>query len=236
MKQLKRELLWALIEFTLSCSIIIPAVLLMQTLFVGNESPSKAQPESTAQAVVEAVDLNTAEPLPTAVEFVGASAEATEATTETTEATEPPTAATTEGQALYDVPLNEDLQIFIIDLCEEKHIDPALVFAVIAVESNFNASTCGDSGNSHGLMQIQPRWNQDVMSRTGCYDLFDPYQNVTVGIEILAAKLDTYGGDIGKALTAYNAGDGGAWNYYFSQGIYASGYAVAVMSYAENLS
>lgn len=233
MKQLKRDLLQCLIEFTLACAIIFPAILLMQTLFGENEKASATQPEI---ATVETVDTSAAQPLPTAVEFVRASTEAPEAITETTEATEPPTAATTEGRALYDVPLSEDLQIFIIDLCEEKHIDPALVFGVIATESGFNATACGDSGNSHGLMQIQPRWNQDVMSRTGCYDLFDPYQNVTVGIEILAAKLDTYGGDIGKALTAYNAGDGGAWSYYFSQGIYASGYAIAVMSYAENLS
>jgi soluble lytic murein transglycosylase-like protein len=43
------------------------------------------------------------------------------------------------------------------------------------------------------------------MEELGCTNLFDPFQNVTVGVDYLAELLDRYG-DIGKALTAYNRG------------------------------
>jgi soluble lytic murein transglycosylase-like protein len=44
------------------------------------------------------------------------------------------------------------------------------------------------------------------MERLGCTDLLDPYQNVIVGTDFLAEQLIRYGGDMGKALVAYNAG------------------------------
>lgn len=154
--------------------------------------------------------------------------------TEPSEPTEPEIPAPTEGQALYDVPMPDDLQIFIIDLCEEKHIDPRIIFAMIKMESNYEPDALGDNGNSHGLMQIQPRWHQGLMTRLGCYDLLDPYQNVTVGVELLSLLLEKYG-TMGEALTAYNAGDYGAWNRYFSKGVYASDYALSVMYSAETI-
>ena len=44
------------------------------------------------------------------------------------------------------------------------------------------------------------------MERLGCTDLLDPYQNVIVGADYLAEQVNRYGGDMGKALVAYNAG------------------------------
>ena len=40
--------------------------------------------------------------------------------------------------ALYNVPLDEDIQFYIATLCEEMHIDPAIVVAMIGMESNFD--------------------------------------------------------------------------------------------------
>lgn len=233
MKQLMRDVAVFLIQFAISTAIIFSLILLSQAIFGTEER--EAETTAPTYAVNE-------EPQPTyrifdkestkATEF----AQPTEPIEEITEAEEPQTEASTEGQALFDVPLSEDLQIYIIGLCEEKHIPPEIVIAMIARESDFNASACGDNGYSHGLMQIQPRFWRDLMDRLNCNDLFDPYQNVTVGIEILSDKLNTYGGNIAKALTAYNAGDAGAWNLYFSEGVTASPYAISVMSYAETLS
>lgn len=135
---------------------------------------------------------------------------------------------------LYDVPLAEELQLHIIRLCEEYGIDPALVIAMIRYESSYNANAVGDGGDSIGLMQIQPRWHSDRMERLGCPDLYDPFQNVTVGIDIIAGKLSSYE-TTGEALTAYNAGDYGAYEHYFSKGIYANGYAEKILAYAEEL-
>ena len=80
----------------------------------------------------------------------------------------------------YPVPLDADLQAFIINECSAYDIDPALVMAVIDRESEFRADAVGDNCNSFGLMQIQKRWHEDRMERLGCDDLMNPYQNVTV--------------------------------------------------------
>lgn len=105
----------------------------------------------------------------------------------------------------YDVPLDEDLQRYIFEQCEEKGVDPKLVLAMIYVESSFRPSAIGDKGNSFGLMQIQPRWHQKRMDKLGCTDLLDPYQNVTVGIDYIADLIGRKD-SIEWALMAYNAG------------------------------
>ena len=108
--------------------------------------------------------------------------------------------------ATYNVPLERDVQLHVIDECEEHNIDPVIVFAIIEQESRYTADVIGDSGNSLGLMQIQPRWHEARMEQLGCTDLLDPKQNVTVGVNILAELLERYDGNVEKALTAYNRG------------------------------
>lgn len=132
---------------------------------------------------------------------------------------------------LWAVPLEEELQLHIADLCEEYHIQPELVLAVIEQESQYNPEAIGDSGNSLGLMQIQPRWHSERMQQLGCDDLFDPYQNVTVGIDILAEKLAK--GSTEWALMAYNGGNQYA-DAMQARGV-VSEYAEAVIMLAENL-
>ena len=140
-----------------------------------------------------------------------------------------------EMKATFNVPLDEDLQLFIIQECEEHHIDPAVVISIIDAESDFDADAIGDSGNSLGLMQIQPRWHQERMDKLGVTNLLDPYQNVSVGIDYLAELLDCYDGNMAKALMAYNAGQLGAYKYYFSSGVYSNDYSEEVLAEIENL-
>jgi hypothetical protein len=106
---------------------------------------------------------------------------------------------------LYDVPLDEELQLHIIKVCEENGIEPEIIFAMAYRESRYKVDAVGDSGASVGLLQIQKRWHSGRMEKLGCTDLADPYQNVIVGVDFLAELLDRYG-DMGKALTAYNRG------------------------------
>lgn len=106
----------------------------------------------------------------------------------------------------FDVPLDESLQDHIFRVCDNYNIDPALVVAMIFKESSFRPSVVGDGGKSHGLMQIQPRYNQDRMARLECPDLLDPYQNVTVGIDILSEKFE-YGKPLEWVLMSYNGGN-----------------------------
>lgn len=161
--------------------------------------------------------------------------QATEPTATETTPTETETPVTTPSVTLYNVPLAEDLQLHIIHLCEETHIDPAIIFGMIYRESTYNANCIGDGGESFGLMQIQPRWHSERMERLGCNDLLDPFQNVAVGIDYLAEMFDRYDGDIHKALVAYNAGAAGAEKHWFSKGEYSSNYSRAVMEKAESV-
>jgi hypothetical protein len=111
-----------------------------------------------------------------------------------------------ETMTLYDVPLDADLQLHIIETAETNGIDPSIVLAMAFHESTYRTDAVGDNGNSYGLLQVQPRWHYGRMERLGCTDLLDPYQNVVVGIDYLCEMLSKYDGDIAKALTAYNKG------------------------------
>ena len=109
-----------------------------------------------------------------------------------------------EPSKIYDVPLDADLQIHINDLCETYGVDMSLVLAVIGQESGYDPAAVGDNGNSIGLMQIQPMHHRQRMDRLGITDLLDPYQNVTIGIDLLAELINEEN-DIEWAVTAYNA-------------------------------
>ena len=140
-----------------------------------------------------------------------------------------------EVKALYPVPLDQELQFFIIQLCEKHHIDPAVVISIIDAESDFDANAIGDGGNSFGLMQIQARWHEERMDKLGATDLLNPKQNIAVGVDYLAELLDYYNGNLEKALMAYNAGQLGAYNHFFSKGIYSNDYSTEVLEEIEIL-
>lgn len=108
----------------------------------------------------------------------------------------------------YDVPLSEDLQDHLFKVSEENNIDPALVLAMIQRESSFRATVKGDHGESYGLMQIKLKYNHERMKKLGCDDLLDPYQNITVGIDILVEKFEQADGKpLEWVLMAYNGGN-----------------------------
>ena len=154
----------------------------------------------------------------------------TESVTE--EATEPPvttmeTISSPESSTTlyYIVNLSTEVQDVIFAECEKHGISPAIVIALIERESQFDQYAMGDDGRSFGLMQIQPKWHLEKMIQMGYTDLFDPIQNVKVGIAILG-ELKLQYNDIGLALTAYNSGKA-------NQGL--STYATAVLARANEL-
>lgn len=131
--------------------------------------------------------------------------------------------------ATFDVPLDYDLQVYIIRTCEELNIDAGVVMAMIFFESSYDADAVGDNGESFGLMQIMQCFHEDRMARLGVTDLLDPYQNVTVGIDFLAELVRECDGDIEKALICYNTGRAGAEEHFFQYGIYSNEYSQKVM-------
>lgn len=133
------------------------------------------------------------------------------------------TESTEEYNDLLDnVPLSADLQQYILSLCNEYDIDPAIVFATIYCESRFNANAT--NGVCIGLMQLHSRYFSG--------NLFDPYSNVTQGIKVLAELYHTHN-DYSMALMCYNMGSGGA-SKYFNQGIYSSNYSRKVLEKAND--
>ena len=107
---------------------------------------------------------------------------------------------------LFDIPLEDDLQTYIFEQAEERGVDPAIVIAIIKRESNFDILAVGDEGNSLGLMQIQPRWSVDRRKELECDNLLHPYQNIKVGIDILADLMEEEE-TLEWVLMAYNGGN-----------------------------
>ncbi|QOT79439.1 lytic transglycosylase domain-containing protein [Cupriavidus basilensis] len=88
-------------------------------------------------------------------------------------------------------------------LARKHAIDPALVKAVIDVESRGNAAAVSPKGAT-GAMQLLP----STAAMYGVTELTDPAQNIEAGIRHLKYLLDRHGGNLTLALAAYNAGEG----------------------------
>jgi membrane-bound lytic murein transglycosylase MltF len=96
-----------------------------------------------------------------------------------------------------------DLDTLLRESAQRHGLDPALLRAVVSVESNFKAEAVSPKG-AQGLMQLMP----STAASLGVRDAFDPADNVDGGSRHLASLLASYGGDLKKALAAYNAGAG----------------------------
>lgn len=107
------------------------------------------------------------------------------------------------GYFRSDIPLDGETQAYLRAACEESGVTYELALAVIWKETGYQ-NVIGDSGNSLGYMQVQPRWHQERMNRLGVDDLSDPYGNFRVSCDYLAELLRKY--DTDKALTACNTG------------------------------
>ena len=90
-----------------------------------------------------------------------------------------------------------------------KHLDPALIAAVIYAESKFEPST--SSAGAEGLMQILPATAYYIAHLSGgtqftAGDLATPRINLAYGSYYLRYLLDHYGGREMLAVAAYNGG------------------------------
>jgi hypothetical protein len=106
-------------------------------------------------------------------------------------------AAARDPGILRDTPFRE----MITAAATRAGVDPALVTAMVAVESAFNPLAVSPKG-AMGLMQLMP----ETARLYGVSNAFDPRQNVTAGARHLRDLLNLFGGDLARALAAYNAG------------------------------
>ena len=84
----------------------------------------------------------------------------------------------------------------------ESEVEPALLRAVIVIESGFNSNAISKAGAA-GLMQLMPA----TARRYGVGNRFDPSQNVHAGARHLRSLISRYDNDLELALAAYNAGE-----------------------------
>jgi soluble lytic murein transglycosylase-like protein len=96
-----------------------------------------------------------------------------------------------------------------ITAAAKKHgIDPALLAGLVKQESGFNPNA-GSPAGARGLTQLMP----GTAAGLGVANVLDPVQNLDGGAKYLRQQLDAFGGDVTRALAAYNAGPGAVQRY-----------------------
>lgn len=88
------------------------------------------------------------------------------------------------------------------------NVSPALVLAVIAIESAGRTDAVSSAG-AEGLMQLIPA----TAERFGVADSMDPRLNIKGGVAYLEWLLQEFDSDVVLALAGYNAGEGAVRKY-----------------------
>ena len=118
-------------------------------------------------------------------------------------------ASPSEGSAVQGTSAAPDSAYYgvIRDAAEKYGVDPKLVSAVAEVESGYNQSSVSEVG-AVGVMQLMPETAESLGVNP-----YDANQNIDGGTRYLKKMLDTFQGDVRKAVAAYNAGPGAVKEY-----------------------
>lgn len=104
------------------------------------------------------------------------------------------------AQATASVPADSAYIDSIREAAGKYGVDPKLVSAVAEIESGFSQDAISATG-AVGVMQLMP----ETAASLGV-DPYDAKQNIDGGAQYLKQMLDDFGGDVRKAVAAYNAG------------------------------
>ena len=91
---------------------------------------------------------------------------------------------------------------YVEQAAREYDVDPALIHAIIGVESGHRAAAVSQKG-AIGLMQVMPQ----TAERFGKVNLFDPEQNIRTGTRYLRMLQQLFKDRLDLVLAAYNAGE-----------------------------
>lgn len=98
------------------------------------------------------------------------------------------------------VSLPGDTDSMIAAAARKYNVDPRLAAAVAQTESGGNQEAVSPAG-AVGVMQLMP----ETAAGLGV-NPYDKQQNIEGGVRYLRQMMDTFGGDVQKAIAAYNAG------------------------------
>jgi soluble lytic murein transglycosylase-like protein len=113
-------------------------------------------------------------------------------------------AATGASELGADVPFGAQITA----AAKKYGLDPALLAGLVKQESGFNPNA-GSAAGARGLTQLMP----GTAAGLGVTNVLDPAQSLDGGAKYLRAQLDAFGGDVTRALAAYNAGPGAVKRY-----------------------
>lgn len=115
-------------------------------------------------------------------------------------------------KTLYPIKYEE----YVYKYSEELNIDPFLTFSIIKTESNFDETVESKSG-AIGLMQLMEETAKEQAKKLDIqYSkeiLYDPEQNLKLGLNYFNTLLDYYNQNYILAFAAYNAGIGNVQNW-----------------------
>lgn len=93
-------------------------------------------------------------------------------------------------------------QAKVAELAARFDLSPALIEALVWQESRWRSGAVSPVG-ARGLAQLMPGTARELGVNAA-----DPFANLEGGARYLRAQMDRFGGDVEKALAAYNAGPG----------------------------
>jgi len=152
--------------------------------------------------------------------------------------------STTEPKELYfyNIPneyvltggeFSKEVQEYTYSLCKDRGVDYNLVIALIEEESGYKSKASGDSGKSKGYMQVYKKWHKERMKKLGVTDLYDPYQNILVGVDFLEELFLKYE-EPARVLMAYNMGESGATKLW-DKGVFETEYSNRILTRAQEI-
>jgi soluble lytic murein transglycosylase-like protein len=97
---------------------------------------------------------------------------------------------------------------YIYEAAELYQIPPALIRAVIKIESDYDPRVVSMM-NARGLMQLMPEVIQDM----GVRNVHDPRENILGGTRLLRVLANHFNGDLVLTIAGYHAGMGALAHY-----------------------
>jgi soluble lytic murein transglycosylase len=140
------------------------------------------------------------------------------------------------NKAVQSLTLPLSHQDIIRQQARAKHLDPALIAAVIYAETKFDPRP--SAAGAQGLMQVLPQTAKFLAHRSRATnfttaDLATPQVNISYGSYYLRYLLDEYGGSSVLALAAYNGGEANVNRWLEAARAHGHSLTIAAIPFAE---